>query len=408
MSKKLFIDYIPKKKFDTAGKVERFEIEINKNYGLLSDPNDGHAKVITFFSHKEFKSSGVAETVTSKRIVAGPPNEVYHYHYNRTNAARDLFLKAWKTAKDKNFSHLTAFPYKPAYINEKLSEFIQDKYYGGAKEFAEKTNRNYANIHKEIQGKRQISHKQAIEYAKALNIDPVDLLFEKQKTKLWAEVNFLNRIGTSTDYYYRPGQLKFFGEDKFVTVPRDIYKPNIRCVTVNTKGSHLDRHNLFYYKSDDKRPEGCHGKLCLVGVDVVIDGQFDYTEYFIGIYEEAIGGKVNLINPDPFAEQRYILTDIQNIYAVAPIVAVINPSLLKQKTYEEIDFSKLAALIEKEDKKRLKEQNKIVSKVEEDKKIREIYLKQQEEIDIQLRKLEQKHFEILKNIAEAAEEKKRA
>ena len=53
----------------------------------------------------------------------------------------------------------------------------------------------------------------------------------------------------------------------------------------------------------------------------------DYVSYFVGIYEEGLGGKVNIANPDPFAKNKYILIDVQNIEVVAPIVAVVNPML---------------------------------------------------------------------------------
>ena len=55
-------------------------------------------------------------------------------------------------------------------------------------------------------------------------------------------------------FFIHPGQLKFISEDKFTKVPRDIWRPLIRCVTVRSKGSFLDRHNLFYYKSKDRNP----------------------------------------------------------------------------------------------------------------------------------------------------------
>lgn len=406
MSKKIAIRWSSKFPKE-AMKLERFEIEIFQNHGLLSDEKkEDYATVDTVFTYKEFRKAGLAETKTIRRIVTGPAGEVYHYHLNNIQASKYLFLKAWKTAKDRNLSHLTAFPYKPAYINEKLNEFITEKYYGGAKEFAEKSNKDYANIHKEIRGKRKISHNQAIEYAKILNVDPVDLLFEKQKTKVWASVNFLQSIGTSTDYTYRPGQLKFYGEDKFTTVPRDIYKPNVRCVKVESKGSMFDRQNLFYYKSNDKQPANCHGKLCLVGVNMVFDGIVDYQEYFVGIYEEQLGGKVNLLNPDPLTTSKYILTDIQNIYAVAPIVAVVHPSLVRARELEdEINYEQFAEVIAKEERDRLRQQDKVVKQTKDNEKFREQYLKLQRDLEEQHKKLKK---ELLEKELEYLEAKKRA
>ena len=323
---KLSISWNKKPPTEVAGKLEYFDIEVRQNYGLLE--ND-YASVKTHFSYQI--SVGVSnpriETVSRVRTVSGTPKEVYDYHYERSSASRDMFERAWQVAKRKNLDSLTVFPYKPAYTNEKLSDEINKTFYGGAREFAEKSKRDYSNIYKEIKGKRKISLNQAIDYSKTLNCDPAKLLFEDLQTKVWADVDFLHSRANANEVVYHAGQLKFLGEDKFTKVPRDIWRPLIRCVTVRSKGSFLDRHNLFYYKSKDKSPPNCHGKLCLVGINVFDSVEPDYVSYFVGIYEEGLGGKVNIANPDPFAKRKYILTDVENIELVAPIVAVVNPLL---------------------------------------------------------------------------------
>ena len=151
-------------------------------------------------------------------------------------------------------------------------------------------------------------------------------MFEDLQTKVWADVDFIHSRSNANEVVYPAGQLKFLGEDKFTNVPRDIWRPLIRCVTVRSKGSFLDRHNLFYYKSKDKIHLTVI-KLCLVGINVFDMYEPDYVSYFVGIYEEGLGGKVNIANPDPFAKHKYILTDVENIDVVAPIVAVVNPLL---------------------------------------------------------------------------------
>lgn len=367
MSRNLSIKWSKAPPREVAGKLEQYEVELKQNYGLLADKNKDYATVKTLFSYEVLRSNGLKEVQNRTRTVFGPPNEVYDYHLKHSNASREMFERAWQVAKDKNLDSLTVFPYKPAYINEKLSSEINKMYYGGAKEFAEKNNKDYSNIFKELKGTRKISLQQAIEYAKFLNCDPVDLLFEKLRTKVWASVDFINSIGTSTGYTYQEGQLKFFGEDKFTSVPRNIWRPDVRCVTVRSEGSYLDRLNLFYYKSKDKQPPNCHGKLCLIGVNVIFDGIADYQEYFVGIYEQGLGGKINLANPDPFAKNKYILTDIKNIHAVAPIVATVNPALLNEReTREQVDnYSKLKDLILNEEKKQLEEHDKFVRRYKE-------------------------------------------
>lgn len=396
MSRNISITWNRQPPREVAGKLEYYEIDLHQNYGLLSDPDSqDRATVKTHFSYSVVKNGKFfPETQSRVRTVSGSPNVVYDYHMKNANASKEMFVRAWQVAKDRDLSSLTVFPYKPAYVNEKISEEINKTYYGGAKEFAEKAGKDYSNVFKELKGTRKISLQQAIDYAEVLKCDPVDLLFEKLRTKVWASVNFLNRIGTSTGYNYQAGQLKFYDEDKFTTVPRHIWRPDIRCVTVRSEGSFLDRQHLFYYKSKDKQPPNCHGKLCMVGVDIIIDGVADFREYFVGIYEQALGGKINLANPDPFAKNKYIAKDIENIFAVAPIVAVVNPLMLDDRDRKEQleNYPKLQELLHKESIKQMKEQARMVNKFDQIEELqrrqKDLEEKLQEEIKLMERNIE--------------------
>jgi hypothetical protein len=391
MATKLSIQWNKKPPTEVAGKLEYYDIDINQKYGLLEQD---YATVKSHFSYQV--SVGVSnpriETVSRVRTVHGTPKEVYDYHYEHSNASRDMFVRGWKVAQNKNLDSLTVFPFKPAYTNEKLSEEINKSFYGGAREFAEKSKKDYSNIHKELKGKRKISLQQAIEYSKFLNCDPAKLLFEDLTTKIWADVDFIHARANANEVVYPSGQLKFLAEDKFTKVPRDIWRPLIRCVTVRSKGSYLNRHNLFYYKSKDKNPPNCHGKLCLIGVNQIEDSIMpDYTAYFVGIYEEGLGGKINLANPDPFAKDKYILIDIKNLSLVAPIVAVINPTLADDRDVKD----------QIEDFKRIKE--------DEQREMQMLLKKQRElqkENEVALKKLQEQLFEQIEKAK--ALEKKRA
>ena len=115
----------------------------------------------------------------------------------------------------------------------------------------------------------------------------------------------------------------------------------------------------------------------MIGVDIIIDGIADFREYFVGIYEQALGGKVNLANPDPFSKHRYIAKDIENIFAVAPIVAVVNPLMLDDRDRREQleNYPKLQQLLFKENEKQMKEQARMVREFD---KIEELQLRQKE------------------------------
>ena len=67
-----------------------------------------------------------------------------------------MFERAWQVAKNKNLDSLTVFPFKQAYTSEKLQYEINNTFYGGAKEFAEKSKKDYSNIHKELKVKKNI------------------------------------------------------------------------------------------------------------------------------------------------------------------------------------------------------------------------------------------------------------
>lgn len=330
MSRKLSITYkpyLPK----GAGKVLSYEVKILKNYnnsGLLGSDKKkepDHASVITNLDFEVVKK-GKKVTEHIKREVFGELAEVYTWHIKMANASQDLFMRAWETANRKNLASLTAFPFPQASTAEKLQTQIYDNFLD-AREFAKKAGKDFSNVYRELKGQRKISLDQAMQYSKVLMCDPVDLLFEKLSVQIWGQVNFQNSIWQK-EYQYVPCQIKTL-TDVFTYVPRDIYKPNVMCVRVKDEGSHLNNHNLFYYKSDNKKPDDVHGKLCVVGVNVVMDGEIEWQEFFVGIVEKPLGKNINLINPDPFAEHKYIARDIMNVEFIAPVVAAVNPSLTK-------------------------------------------------------------------------------
>ena len=86
---------------------------------------------------------------------------------------------------------------------------INNTFYGGAKEFAEKS-KDYSNIHKELKGKRKISLNQAIEYSKFLNCDPAKLLFEDLQTKVWADVDFIHPRSNANEVLYPCWSIKIY------------------------------------------------------------------------------------------------------------------------------------------------------------------------------------------------------
>ena len=201
--------------------------------------------------------------------------------------------------------------------------------------FAEKTGIKAPSLYHHVSGGREISRELAIEYSKKLNCDPVDLMFEKKSIPVWAKVDLYKY--TELEDSYKPGRLfsyKANEEDlESVVVPRDIYRADIKAIKIASRGSMYHNKVAFYYRAENKETNYLN-QLCVIGVEVPI-GPKEFTNdteerYYFGLYEEN-KGESNLLNPDPFAKNKYILRDIEPLF-IAPIVVVLNPEAVVDQT----------------------------------------------------------------------------
>ena len=55
----------------------------------------------------------------------------------------------------------------------------------------------------------------------------------------------------------------------------------------------------------------------------------DEIRYYYGIYENA-RGKINILNPDPFAKNKIVIEDIVDPLFVSPVVAIVDPIITKK------------------------------------------------------------------------------
>ena len=124
---------------------------------------------------------------------------------------------------------------------------------------------------------------QAIEYAKAIGCDPVDLLFSRTQCRLWGSVDLFNV--NEADQTYFTGQImpaptisegqpeKGLLSEQLINVPRDIYRPEIKAILINSLGSYLHNHFAYYYYTDSQA--AIENKLVVVGRDIRA-GRFRY------------------------------------------------------------------------------------------------------------------------------------
>ena len=338
---------------DKAAELDNFYILRQPGPGLLSV-----GKADVKFTYKNHKKSiiiyGPEDAVFDRAmiIIQRKKNPVLAGKMQRE------FIDKWKKAAYHKFSS-----YKDEVKNvediKTMNEFLNEEFYADRKRnprepktlleneikkrwtdvqsFTKDTKKNPSTVHFHTSGKREISQKVASEYATILGCDPVDLMFPKKSIPVWGKVNLLNP--SELEETYNPGRIfSYYANDKNmeqVIVPRDIYQDDIKAIKIESKGSMYNGMVVFYYRATSK-DDNCHNKLCVVGVEVPV-GPIEFTNdtethYYFGLYENA-KGQSNLLNPDPYHKQdnEYILKNF-NPTTLAPIVSLVNPEAITDKT----------------------------------------------------------------------------
>ena len=345
--------------------------------------DEDDVEVTQFFEFPLAKSERVKKSLltqgydTAKRSIRGNPNEVYPQCYKNISD-REKFDKKWHQAKHL---FLSRSPFHRA-SNDTFYNYVNN--FGMTpKKFAEKTGVENSVLFRELKGQRKLSIDKAITYAKALGCDPVDLLFEKQMCKLWGSVDLFNmhELGNST---YWQGQIKpapilkdaepesGLLSDQLIPVPRDIYRPEIKAILINSLGSHLDNHFAYYYRTDESNEINAN-KLVVVGREIPMLEELgmDAMQYFFGILK-IDRGKQKIINPEPTAEKE-ILAEGPFAF-IAPVVSLIKRGAMKKDNsyFESIEQAELIketaaihAQIQKEIEVKLAKLNLDIEKLKE-------------------------------------------
>ena len=207
------------------------------------------------------------------------------------------------------------------------------------KKFAEKTGVENSVLFRELKGQRKLSLDKAIKYSKALGCDPVDLLFEKQMCKLWGSVDLFNTHDLGNDRFHE-GQIKaapilkdsqneggLLG-DQLIPCPRDIYRPEIKAILIDSLGSYLHNHFAYYYRTDQS-DEVNENKIVVVGREIpeLEDLGMETMQYFFGILKIE-KGKQKIINPEPTADKKLIAQGPFKF--IAPVVSIVKRGAMKK------------------------------------------------------------------------------
>ena len=388
MSKKLIIKWTKPPPEELAKKGITLEL-FNLNVIWHADED---VEVTEFFQYPDPKSKTILGKYSqAKRVVRGEPSEVYAQIYKHISD-KATFQKKWDAAKHL---YLTRTPFSRA-ASEAFLHYVNN--YGMTpKKFAEKTGVENSVLFRELKGQRQLSLEKAIKYSKALACDPVDLLFDKQMCRLWGSVDLFNMHNAGNEDYWI-GQIKaapilkdskneggLLG-DQLIPVPRDIYRPEIKAILIDSLGSYLHNHFVYYYRTDNSDAIN-ENKLVIVGREIpeLEDLGMDTMQYFFGILKIE-KGKQQIINPEPTAEKRLIASGPFSF--IAPVVSMVKRGAMK-KDHSYFESIEQAEQIKEAEQKILETQTRAMEALQ----------KQLEKLDYdmkQIQKLTEKERAVLK------------
>ena len=388
MSKKLIIKWTKPPPEELSKKGITLEL-FNLNVIWHADED---VEVTEFFQYPDPKAKTILGKYSqAKRVVRGEPSEVYAQIYKHISD-KATFQKKWDAAKHL---YLTRTPFSRA-ASEAFLHYVNN--YGMTpKKFAEKTGVENSVLFRELKGQRQLSLEKAIKYSKALACDPVDLLFDKQMCRLWGSVDLFNMHNAGNEDYWI-GQIKaapilkdskneggLLG-DQLIPVPRDIYRPEIKAILIDSLGSYLHNHFVYYYRTDNSDAIN-ENKLVIVGREIpeLEDLGMDTMQYFFGILKIE-KGKQQIINPEPTAEKRLIATGPFSF--IAPVVSMVKRGAMK-KDHSYFESIEQAEQIKEAEQKILETQTRAMEALQ----------KQLEKLDYdmkQIQKLTEKERAVLK------------
>ena len=388
MSKKLIIKWTKPPSEELAKKGITLEL-FNLNVIWHADED---VEVTEFFQYPDPKAKTILGKYSqAKRVVRGEPSEVYAQIYKHISD-KATFQKKWDAAKHL---YLTRTPFSRA-ASEAFLHYVNN--YGMTpKKFAEKTGVENSVLFRELKGQRQLSLEKAIKYSKALACDPVDLLFDKQMCRLWGSVDLFNMHNAGNEDYWI-GQIKaapilkdskneggLLG-DQLIPVPRDIYRPEIKAILIDSLGSYLHNHFVYYYRTDNSDAIN-ENKLVIVGREIpeLEDLGMDTMQYFFGILKIE-KGKQQIVNPEPTAEKRLIATGPFSF--IAPVVSMVKRGAMK-KDHSYFESIEQAEQIKEAEQKILETQTRAMEALQ----------KQLEKLDYdmkQIQKLTEKERAVLK------------
>ena len=222
---------------------------------------------------------------------------------------------------------------------------------------------NEATLYRHLSGELEISRDVAIKYAKVLGCDPAKILFNDLTIPMWGSTDTLEG-GMMNRLSIYPSEIiaKDLGP---IECPREIYRPDVKAIRIDSPNSSLHNQVAFYYNSNE--PIVLEDQMVVVGTKLKnLSNSEVRSRYFIGIYKKNKDGRtVDLHTIDPLAfdvegiepdedmytydhitsfvqDQMKVIEGIEPTF-VAPVVAMMDAAKVFdpikqeiQKAYDEI------------------------------------------------------------------------
>ena len=338
---------------------------------------------VTFdFWYDKKRTKKFAEFDKINRTIEGPSDEVYKLAAKQASkislSLSSIFNDEWqktlvnllnKPSKNKTVLNLGLYKnnnygiYDITNPSILLDQKIKESGMS-LKDVALLSGQNETTLFRHLKGTFEISRDAAIKYAKVLGCDPAKILFNDLSIPVWGSTDTLEQSSIERLSVYA-SEITANENLGVIECPREIYRPDVKAIKVDSPNSHLHGQVAFYYNSN--QPIVLEDQIVVVGVNLKNFRDNEVRQrYFIGIYKKNKDGKtIDLHSLDPSVidisgitpdedvnsfddfvgvteEQRIVIDGITPTF-VAPVVAILDPSEVYsskktaiQKAYNEI------------------------------------------------------------------------
>jgi len=328
------------------------------------------ARVVFYFTSKKYKK-------IFEKIYLGPEGQIYKLCARQASRIGLNLERQFNSEWNKKLVQLLNSPTKKN--ADKLNLELNENSYGiydlakpskllnekllesgmSAKDLALVADVNEATLFRHLKGTFEISREVAIKYAKAFGCDPAEILFNDLSVPVWGSTNtisssLLKRI--IVDHH----EITANPNLGIVRCPREIYRPDVKAIKIDSPSSHLHNHIAFYYSTNETKV--FEDQIVVLGAYIKdrSDGE-PRARYYIGVYKKNYNGKsvdLHIIDPEAIqadgiipdedfntfddfvgaVEADRIIVQGVDPFFVAPVVSFIDP--LKVYSNQRVEVQK--------------------------------------------------------------------